>query len=757
MKKTWQLLCILVLFILFGCFLFSDRNRNVQLHTDENHSLVLSLKANDGNRILYPWFDESSGITYFFLPSFVQDNRIYCDYLKDELLTIDGDFLSKRTGFTWEPETSYSIECDGQEYDVVFMKSANLPSLFLETESGSMEAVNADKEYEEPGSVSLVNTTGNAEYQGKLKRISARGNSTFATDKKAYTFTLDKASPLCGLEAGKKWNLLALYYEYDKIHTKLIYEMADYLGLEYTPGCTWVDLYCNGEYQGLYLLTEAVTVADGRVEIHDLDKENEKSENPANISGGYLIEREETERLEPAEAYFTTTLCGYNFALKSPKTPTDEELDYISSYIQNIENMLVEGDTGYKDYLDLDSFAKQFLIDKIVLNPDAMRMSAFYYKDRNSDILKAGPLWDYDRAMGTSLPDYTASLEAFPDSMNGWYMPLYGDEEFYDKLLSYYEQLLPFLEDMLENKIDAYSQMLHDSIAMDTTRRPLATVQCDSMSYMEQESYIKYLKYFLANRLNYLNETWNIPYSDFALPSSTGDMHTIRFFAEDGTLLETRSVTDGECMTDLPALDAENYSGWQFYQTGKLYHTMNPIYEDMDFYAKQKFNSPEEYMAYKLNQIKAEASLENYLKLLQDTDLSICIYFPVGSELLRDEDMLTALEAVSACQTPEKLRAAADSGKDYFLLVDNGWQSIWESLDGEALGELSTTFGAVNYETSEDGKRHLYIQGGEADYLALGEDNTENKTAVQFVVVNRLTGSIEDVAAFTVSERKNRE
>lgn len=389
MRKTWKLLVLLVLFILFGCFLFSLQNRRVQFQTDKQGGLVLSLKADDTTEILYPWFDEASGITYFFLPSFVPDNRIYSDYLENGTVSVDAKPLSTRSCFTWESGTPYQIVCGGLDYNVVFLKSANLPSLFLETESGSMEAVNADKTYEEKGSLGIVSAVGNAEYQGNLKRVSARGNSTFATNKKAYTLVLDKASPLCGLESGKKWNLLALYYEYDKIHTKLVYEMADYLGMEYNPGCTWVDLYCNGEYQGLYLLTEAVTVGDGRVEIHDLEKENEKLENPSNISGGYLLEREETERLEPEEAYFTTAVCGYNFALKSPKNPTVEELDYIQNFIQNIENMLVEGDTSYLDHLDSDSFAKQFLIDKIVLNPDAMRMSAYYYKDRNSDLLKA--------------------------------------------------------------------------------------------------------------------------------------------------------------------------------------------------------------------------------------------------------------------------------------------------------------------------------------------------------------------------------
>lgn len=752
MRKTWKLLVLLLLFILFGCFLFSLQNRRVQFQTDKEGGLVLSLKANDTTRLLRPWFNETNGITYFFLPSFVQDNHIYCDSLESGTLLVNTKPLARWSRFTWEKETSYTIDCGGREYTVVFVKSANLPSLFLETESGSMDFVNADKANREAGSLRVISAAGNAEYQGKLKRVSARGNSTFATDKKAYTLVLDKASSLCGLESGKKWNLLALYYEYDKIHTKLVYDIADYLGMEYNLGCTWTDLYCNGEYQGLYLLTEAVTVADGRVEIHDLEKENEKNGNPSNISGGYLLEREEAERLTPDEVYFTTALCGYIFSLEGPKEPTDEELTYIQNYIQNIENMLVEGDTAFLDYLDLDSFAKQFLIDKIVLNPDAMRMSAYYYKDRNSDILKAGPLWDYDRAFGTSLPDFTTPLEGYPNTMNDWYMPLYETEEFRSRLLAFYEQLLPFLEDMLEKKIDGYTSLLSDAVVMDSVKWPLKENQTDSMSYMEYESYVKYLKYFLAGRINYLNETWNIASPAFASPVSTGENHTVRFFSEDGSLLETRSVKDGECIADMPSLDAESYSGWQFFQTGKLYHAMIPVYEDIDFYAKRRFNSPEEYAAYKLNRIKNETSLENYMALLADTDLSICVYLPSSSALLQNEEFLTALEAVCTYQPPEKLRTASEAKQDYFLLVDNGWQSIWESLNGEALGELGTTFGAVNYEIGTDGKRHLYIQGGETDYLA----DTETETAVRFIVVNRLTGGIEDVAAFTASERVNK-
>ena len=91
------------------------------------------------------------------------------------------------------------------------------------------------------------------------------------------------------------------------------------------------------------------------------------------------------------------------------------------------------------------------------------------------------------------MPDYETAVGDYPDTMNDWYMPLYADEEFYQKLLSYYEQLLPYLQELVETKIDAYAESLEAAVAMDTTMWPLGSV------YTEHESYVRYLKYFLAN------------------------------------------------------------------------------------------------------------------------------------------------------------------------------------------------------------------------------------------------------------------
>lgn len=740
MKKKWQMFCFMIVIVLFGCFVFSIQNRNVQLKITDEHAPVLYLKAGEGEEVLYPWIDETSGVLYFFMPSFANSNKIYFDYVNDSELTINGKKFSKNDTFIWELGMTYSVTLKEQEYNIIFMKSENLPALFLETESGDMEHLNIDKNHEETGSIQLIRASGNTAYQGTLEKVSARGNSTFDADKKAYTFTLDKKTTLCGLDAGKKWNLLALHYENNKMQSKIIYDMANYIGLEYTPGSTWVDLYCNGKYQGLYLLTEAITVGEGRVNIYDLGKEHENNSYPSDISGGYLLEREVTESLEPLEVYFTTESCNYNFVLKSPKFPTRREFDFIKEYIQNIENLLTSGDSSYKNYLDLDSFSKQFLIDKLVLNPDAMRSSTFYYKDKNSDVLKAGPLWDYDRAMGVSLPNYQLQIGDYPDTMNDWYIPLYQDEEFYNILINNYKRLLPYLEDLLNYRIDTYAEMLAPSVAMDTIMWPV------NSTYTEYENYVKYLKYFLANRIGFLNELWEVHGFDYKLQEEE-KFYTVRFFDTDNTLIKNCRVKGGECVASLADLNTEMFD-WHYRKTGAAYDVMYPIYEDTDIYAVERFTTYEEYVSYKLDKIRKEDSLENYLTLLNDTDFSVCVYLPADSELFYRETLLKAVEDLSTYQNVELLNKSKDAVTDYIIVVDNGWEQIWESINGQEINIL-TTFGSLQYTTSTDENRHLYIQDNGIDYLAL--DN--NDLAVQFVVIDKATGSIEDVAAFSVSER----
>lgn len=506
----------------------------------------------------------------------------------------------------WEENETYQISYMGTDYQLRFMRSSNLPAVFVDTQSGSLDYLNADKRNSETGRIRVVQNTGNSEYVGSLEKVSKRGQATSGAEKISLSFSLENKKSLCGLEAGKKWNLLSLYFERNKIQTKIVYDMADYLGMEYTSGSAWVDLYCNGEYEGLYLLTEAVTVGDGRVELYDLEednkvansetdlkslatvKENTKAwydiQSPSYIQGGYLIEKKYHDRLAAStKAYFETDR-GMSFEIEAPRHPSQAEVEYISDYVQKISNLLVAGDDGFREYLDMDSFAKQFLIDAIVLDGDGMCESTFFYLDEDG-ILKSGPLWDYDMALGAANPDYTAAIGKGIGGMQDWYVPLYENVEYKEKLMSYYRELLPCIAEFVSVRIDKYAEWISDSLKMDAQRWGMTG--CTYMSYANYDSYIRYLKWFLLKRTECLNREWGI---DYIIEEPQGlyteEVHTVTFLGKDGSIVDKYQVKDGEGIEELPDPGEDCEYGWTFWGWYRVYDAKIPVFEDITLTAR---------------------------------------------------------------------------------------------------------------------------------------------------------------------------
>lgn len=329
------------------------------------------------------WQDEEDGRSYFFLPSCVRDRKVKMGHC-GEGLEIDGQLYEEGDVFTWEEGREYYLQRMDEdytlhEYQVIFMKSANIPSIFINTESGSMEYVNEERHNLESGDICVVLENGMTEYQNVLPKIVSRGNVSWDRPKKPYTIKLQDKYPLCGLRKGDKWRLLALWSEGSRLNTKIALDIAERLGMANTVQGTWIDLYFNGEYAGIYLLTESVTVGEGRVDIYNLEKEN-KQNNPDiekavhfeeenqkgylldhvnTVDGGYLIEKDTGEYYEGEQNGFETT-AGFKFSIKEPAHASREQVEYIAGYVDDIDQMVQNGDPAVWDYLDLDSLVNAF-------------------------------------------------------------------------------------------------------------------------------------------------------------------------------------------------------------------------------------------------------------------------------------------------------------------------------------------------------------------------------------------------------------
>lgn len=307
------------------------------------------------------------------------------------------------------------------------------------------------------GSMKLVDAFGAIVYDGALSQIKGRGNSTWMMDKKPYQIKLDKKTDL--LETGDKsnknktWVLLANAYDGTSMRNAAAYSLASALGTHAPIEYRAVDLYYDGQYRGAYMLCEKVQINSGRVDIDNLEDANdavnggtsfqlvegvnshgnrmkyaEGLQNPADITGGYLIEFDQ-ERYVNEDAWFSVdTGSGVlYFVCKSPGVWTKDEAEYLSSRFQEffdcIRNGGVNPETGKTtaDYCDIDSLTRLYWLNEITKCVDGFNYSSTYLF-KNSDAsgdsrFVFGPAWDFDLAMGNALSSQSSDSYLSPQ---GW-------------------------------------------------------------------------------------------------------------------------------------------------------------------------------------------------------------------------------------------------------------------------------------------------------------------------------------------------
>ena len=617
LSKKFVLGILLALVFLSGllCFRYADAQRVVLLLGADGVPCIAVNTEQSSSTILL-WQDAESGTAYFFLPSCVRRRSITVGDLGSGSLRIEGEPLREGDVFTWEDGRTYAVQVADSargvyDYAVAVMRSENIPAVFIDTASGGMAYLEEDKAHEETGAIRVVDGDGNTEYQGALERISGRGNSTWGFAKKPYTIKLTEKYPLCGLEKGDKWNLLSLWREGSKLDNKIAMDLAEELGLPYSPQGVWVDLYLNGEYAGNYLLAESVSVGEGRVEITDLERENRAYnkdimaasryvennnkgyilENGSNITGGYLIEKDYAPYYRMENNGFVTSMCN-TFTIKAPQHASKEQVHYIRDYVEHIEQLVQNGQPQVWDYLDIDSFVKRFLVDELSMEIDAGVTSMYFYKERDDDKLYSGPVWDYDSAFGDGASairngyDYQyTTLENCADAYNclNWYTKLYETPEVQQRLREEYEKILPVCERLLGQQIDEYVRTIYASVEMDRLRWSYR----EEARYADYDANVKYTKYYMAQRLNWLCERWDVAHEPFPTPCS-GQTPTVTFEDSEGGPAVVMEVLDGDQLAEPPEYDEAVYQGWRNRATGEVYRRQIPIYEDTVFYNERR-------------------------------------------------------------------------------------------------------------------------------------------------------------------------
>jgi hypothetical protein len=345
------------------------------------------------------------------------------------------------------------------------------------------------------------NGSGYAPYTGTLG-IKGRGNSTWNFPKKPYRLKLDSKSPMMGIASSKDWVLLANWYDKSQVRTSTAEAIAKSTDLAWTPTYRHVEVVLNGQYIGVYQFTEAIKPASTRIDIPELEEEDNSL---PELSGGYLLEID--ERLEENNEPGFRTTRNVPVVVKEPDPTTTAQRNYIRAAVQDLENSMfgpnfADPVTGYQRRLDVSSFIDQYLVQEITRNGDAFWSSTYFYKDRDDDRFYFGPIWDFDRSMGSTVTPRPQPPEGWYARTRGpWVNRLFVDPAFAARVDARFAELLPTLLELPE-QIEELGESLEPAIDNDAVRWGYSVGQSDEPEYLED---------WLEDRLDWMTENSGVP------------------------------------------------------------------------------------------------------------------------------------------------------------------------------------------------------------------------------------------------------
>lgn len=280
--------------------------------------------------------------------------------------------------------------------------AAELPKLYIEA-SVPFSEIDRSTWVEASFTITLGTkqfASGGFEGAGMVK---GRGNSSWMFAKKPYSIKLDSKETLLDINRTKKYAIIPSYYDSSLMRNFVTYKIfRDLVGIGYTPNCEFVDVYLNGEYNGIYILVERIDFEKNKIDIDEADEED--------LTGGYLIEKNIAGKFSLSDdiwfncPYWANTVQDY-FELHAPEPEgelRDAMLAYLTEYMVRVHGSVMgSSDEPYTQYIDPSSWVDFIIIQEISKNPDGnFKTSCWMYKQRGDDRLYMTAPWDFDFAYG---------------------------------------------------------------------------------------------------------------------------------------------------------------------------------------------------------------------------------------------------------------------------------------------------------------------------------------------------------------------
>lgn len=352
--------------------------------------------------------------------------------------------------------------------------------------------------------------------------IHIRGNSSRFFEKSGYSIRLvdgegnNNPLPLLGMDSHHEWVLHGPYLDKTLVRNYMMYNLAGEI-MDYSPNVRFCEVLLNGEYAGVYVLTETITAGkDGARLTMSVDAKNSSFT-------GYLLRMDRREeahgrRLDNLTAY--SLRCDPDLMIRveypGAKNLTQGLKDAIEADFSRFEKALYSYDFndsahGWKKYIDADSFVSYFLINELTVNYDAGAYSTYIYKDTGGKLKMC--VWDFNNSCDNYQEQSVMKVQHFETQNKLWYGMLMKDSDFVGLVIDKYKTLREtvFSDEYLEGYIDSALSYLGDAVERNNTRWACAFGDEGLLYPAERNLYshaeaVEQLKSFLRERTAWIDD-----------------------------------------------------------------------------------------------------------------------------------------------------------------------------------------------------------------------------------------------------------
>ena len=657
MKKLISLLLAVVMICTLVPMTAFARNPYIAYDPTEDCKLnSISFTQTDNPWLLWDvTFAEADGETVLKTekdhPNLVSTEVIPSIDFEGTSVTFNGKTVVEGKAITLKAENELIVRDDVNhnfaEYTLIVTEKTNgLPVVLVDTVDDVDPADMTKLEYTDAN----ISVIGSDIYDAKdiyyaVAGIKLRGNSTMGYAKKPFRIKFDKKQNVLGFGKAKSWVLLADYLDPSALRNQVAYKLADRVnkftaektGFEvFSPRMNLVEVYVDDEFMGMYEMGDHMQANELRVNVNELgDEEDDETGEKLYNNGeeiGYFIEVEVKDRVlkEGKDGYEDWSDYSYvvdvlpegqwypqkvddkdtennyvireddmgksvmYFQFKLPEEPSDEQKEYITEQMQQVNDLLMKNDEAVWDILDMDSVIDWYLVNELFKNADSqMQSSVYFFKDGTLDAdgnekenpntkLYMGPVWDFDLGAGgvsygkmddptgwrTNNDEYCAwfkkmfEMDSFKEAVEQRWADLH-EEGILESMFTDISYLEEFAGDAAVDNFDLW----HSTYIEEVNATSWMTVPAVSTESNNWETHVDYFEAYLKARIDWIDGQYGYNgKTETVLGTKNEAVDTLTFTApKKGNVSQTYIVNHDVTVDQLAfELDMVSDAPWNF-------------------------------------------------------------------------------------------------------------------------------------------------------------------------------------------------